>query len=75
MIQIHEIFYSGLKQCFFGAGGKFHTTTAKENPVQSVRSGFLEKLCKSRHISKLCSWRLPKQSEILNQMSILLADL
>jgi hypothetical protein len=53
MIQIQESFYSGLKQCFFGGGGggrDFHTTTAKENPVQSVRGGFLEKMCKSRHI-------------------------
>jgi hypothetical protein len=50
MIQTQESFYSRLKRCFFWGGGDFHTTTAKENPVQSVRSGFLEKMCKSRHI-------------------------
>lgn len=55
MIQIQESFYLGLKQCFFFGGGRdFHTTTAKENPVQSVRGGFLEKMCKSRHIFKKC---------------------
>jgi len=76
VIQIQESFYSGLKQCFFGAGGEqnFHTTTAKIQ-CKVLGVGFWKKCAKVAIFFLMCSWRLPKQSEILNKMSILLADL
>jgi len=34
---------------FWGGGGAKFSHHNSENPVQSVRGGFLEKMCKSRH--------------------------
>jgi hypothetical protein len=60
---------------FWGGGQIFTPQQQKKIQCKVLGVGFWKKCAKVAIFKKMCSWRLPKQSEFLNQMSILLADL